>query len=441
MTAARPSPGFPSDPATATMAMAPVGSPDEMSNPLFWVAPAMTGLAGLLTIVSGFTWTPFPNPFHMFMTNRFYAPYPDVRSLLSILIGALAVAVAVLLLRSHDVARRLNWVAAAMLLAVAVLPAEGWLEAQSGFPYTQFGFALAPLTCAGILAIGSVVIDTFVRPTGTTRPASVGEESALLARALGAFALLLAALMTAGIIYRRIQFSYGFVGFLTYVSILVWLAAGVTLLALAPKLKQGTPGARSAVTWVAAGMALWMVISDGGFATSFLFAERSFGDLYGPLLGILLAAIGLIVMLNGSAARQHFYRTPIAPNPVPAGMPYGAQAMPHQAAYGAQVPVMPYQPVYGGQVPVMPYGGQPPGQQGTNGMAIASFVLGLLGVSVLGITFGFIARGQIRRSGGWERGSGLALAGIILGFVWLAISIAFTVVVLVLAHQCQYGQC
>ncbi len=59
----------------------------------------------------------------------------------------------------------------------------------------------------------------------------------------------------------------------------------------------------------------------------------------------------------------------------------------------------------------------------TNGLAIASLVLSivsLLGLgSILAIIFGFVARGQIARSGGRQKGGGLALAGIIIGFVTL----------------------
>jgi hypothetical protein len=40
--------------------------------------------------------------------------------------------------------------------------------------------------------------------------------------------------------------------------------------------------------------------------------------------------------------------------------------------------------------------------------------------AVLGIIFGFIARSQIRRSGGTQGGDGLAIAGIIVGFAWIA---------------------
>jgi len=58
-------------------------------------------------------------------------------------------------------------------------------------------------------------------------------------------------------------------------------------------------------------------------------------------------------------------------------------------------------------------------------LAIASLVLSLvslLGIgSVLAIVFGFVARGQIARSHGRQKGAGLALAGIIVGFVGLSL--------------------
>jgi hypothetical protein len=61
----------------------------------------------------------------------------------------------------------------------------------------------------------------------------------------------------------------------------------------------------------------------------------------------------------------------------------------------------------------------------TNGLAIASLVLGIIpctGItSILAIVFGFIARNQIEQSGGTQQGSGMALAGIILGFIWVGL--------------------
>jgi hypothetical protein len=59
--------------------------------------------------------------------------------------------------------------------------------------------------------------------------------------------------------------------------------------------------------------------------------------------------------------------------------------------------------------------------QQTNGLAVASLVLGIVWVfglgSILAVIFGFVARRQIRESGGRQSGEGMALAGIILGFV------------------------
>ncbi len=41
--------------------------------------------------------------------------------------------------------------------------------------------------------------------------------------------------------------------------------------------------------------------------------------------------------------------------------------------------------------------------------------------AIAGVVFGFIARAQIKRSNGLQKGNGLALAGIIVGFGWLAL--------------------
>jgi len=68
--------------------------------------------------------------------------------------------------------------------------------------------------------------------------------------------------------------------------------------------------------------------------------------------------------------------------------------------------------------------------QRTNGMAIASMVLGILWIywigSILALIFGYIARNQIRERG--EAGNGMAIAGIVLGWVgvgFLVITIVF----------------
>jgi hypothetical protein len=47
--------------------------------------------------------------------------------------------------------------------------------------------------------------------------------------------------------------------------------------------------------------------------------------------------------------------------------------------------------------------------------------------SVVAIVFGFIARDQIRRSQGRERGAGMATAGIVIGFVAVGLWLVFFV--------------
>lgn len=64
----------------------------------------------------------------------------------------------------------------------------------------------------------------------------------------------------------------------------------------------------------------------------------------------------------------------------------------------------------------------------TNGFAVASLVLGIVWVmglgSILALVFGYIAKGQIDTSGGRQTGRGMAIAGIVLGWVGVAFLLA-----------------
>jgi hypothetical protein len=62
--------------------------------------------------------------------------------------------------------------------------------------------------------------------------------------------------------------------------------------------------------------------------------------------------------------------------------------------------------------------------QTTNGLAVASLIAGFFWLgwfgSVLAVIFGHIALSQIKSSGGREGGSGMAVAGLVLGYMGLA---------------------
>jgi Domain of unknown function (DUF4190) len=147
---------------------------------------------------------------------------------------------------------------------------------------------------------------------------------------------------------------------------------------------------------------------------------------------------------------------PVAqPGPPPATPGYG---YPPASQYGTP----PATPGYGyppasqyGTPPATPGYGYPPGGpsygyvpvSANNGLAIASMVCSfffwIYGIpAVLAIIFGFIARGQIKRSNGMQQGGGMALAGIVIGFIGIAIGIALIVTLVVVVNHCnQTGTC
>ena len=107
--------------------------------------------------------------------------------------------------------------------------------------------------------------------------------------------------------------------------------------------------------------------------------------------------------------------------------PYGVSPYPAQGyqQYGAQ----PY--------PAQPYGQGYPAAPNTNGMAIGALVASIAGTavcgigSIVGIILGYIALNQIKRTG--EQGRGMAVAGIIIGYVIVALVVLYIVVVVIIA--------
>lgn len=105
----------------------------------------------------------------------------------------------------------------------------------------------------------------------------------------------------------------------------------------------------------------------------------------------------------------------------PPQQPWG---QPHpQAGYGQPYPPQAYGQPYG--YPAQPPYGYAPAA-GNNGLAIASLVCSFFGFvygipAILAIVFGFVARSQIRQRP--QGGAGMALAGIIIGFLWVGLMV------------------
>ncbi len=100
--------------------------------------------------------------------------------------------------------------------------------------------------------------------------------------------------------------------------------------------------------------------------------------------------------------------------------------------------VIPQQPT-----PASPYWPQPPAQQHTNSMAIAALVCGIGQLAagpfagIAAIILGHKARQQIRQTG--EQGDGMALTGLILGYVGtiglvLLVALGFLLVAVATTH-------
>ncbi len=103
----------------------------------------------------------------------------------------------------------------------------------------------------------------------------------------------------------------------------------------------------------------------------------------------------------------------------PSGWERPASPPPHQEPPPPPPPYQQPPPGYAQQYGYPGYVSSP----GTNGLAIASMVLGILWLwwigSILALVFGYVAKSQIRNTG--QSGSGMATAGIVLGWVGVGI--------------------
>ncbi|MHA7158701.1 DUF4190 domain-containing protein [Glutamicibacter endophyticus] len=109
---------------------------------------------------------------------------------------------------------------------------------------------------------------------------------------------------------------------------------------------------------------------------------------------VVVAVVIVIVVVLSSSSKPTQQNTSSL-------MPNGSQGTGEQVGY-----TMNGQPIYQQSAP-----------PGTNVFAVLALVLGIF-TGLFGIIFGHIALSQIKRTG--ELGSGMALAGLIIGYVWLA---------------------
>ncbi|MFW0791326.1 DUF4190 domain-containing protein [Gordonia sp. CPCC 205333] len=133
------------------------------------------------------------------------------------------------------------------------------------------------------------------------------------------------------------------------------------------------------------------------------------------------------------------YQQPAAPYIAP-----GAASQPSYPDYSAQpaYPTYPAQPAYPVQQPYgAPYAGYPGygyTPRATNGKAVAAMILSILGLLVScgvlgipGVILGHIAKKEIDESNGAQDGAGMALAGIIMGWICVAFIALFVVLVVI----------
>lgn len=117
--------------------------------------------------------------------------------------------------------------------------------------------------------------------------------------------------------------------------------------------------------------------------------------------------------------------------------------VPERATASATTASVPPPPTVAPPPPPPPPGWYAPGTSTyaaptkTNGFAVTAMVLGLVWVywigSILALVFGYIALRQIKRSEGRQTGRGMAIAGVVLG--WVGVALLVLVIIVALADS------
>jgi hypothetical protein len=115
------------------------------------------------------------------------------------------------------------------------------------------------------------------------------------------------------------------------------------------------------------------------------------------------------------------------PYPSQPYQPYPAQEPPPYTGYAP--PQQPY-PMGYAQPQYAPGPGYAPTGP-TSGMAIASLVCSLVGIGLVGVILGHLALGEIKRSNGYTQGRGLAIAGLIIGYLQIAAGVIIALFIII----------
>jgi hypothetical protein len=149
--------------------------------------------------------------------------------------------------------------------------------------------------------------------------------------------------------------------------------------------------------------------------------------------------LGVRAGTSAGAGQVGNAQAPVQSNPQSYYQQSYQQSYPQGVAAGFQQPPGYPQPSYQPGVPGWPGG---PGYAGpkTNGFAIAALVCGIaqfFGIWLLGtipaIVFGHLARKQIRQRN--DQGAGLALAGLILGYVGIVLTVIVVILIIAAANS------
>ena len=135
------------------------------------------------------------------------------------------------------------------------------------------------------------------------------------------------------------------------------------------------------------------------------------------------------------------YGGPSYEQPAFGATPQGAMGYPPPSPTMPGYPPPPAQPFGSAPYPGAPqpmagYGHPLPG---TDGLAVAALVVGIVGVlvplvgQILAIVLGAVALGRIKRSG--RQGRGMAIAGIWLGAAWIVVGVASAIAIPVFLNQ------